>query len=123
MEKTKLIRIALIIVISIFLSGNIFLSWRYFAVNRQLKIADAKIDKQIKNDKVLIFANLFVDKVLLGQETVSFEDRLKLENAVRDINNEIIFAQWQKFVDSKSDQETQQSVGELFKAILDKLKY
>lgn len=119
------IKITIVLLAVLLLCGNIFFIWQYFFLSRELILAESKINKQIKDQKILYFANLFIDKVLLGENVVTFEDRLKLENAVRDINDQEIFNKWQDFTNSNTDKETQKSVGVLLKDIFKKidLKY
>jgi len=91
------------------------------------KIHENEINQQIKaqqiNEKVLVFTKLFVQKVLQGQDGISFEDRLQLENAVRDLNDQSIFNQWQKFTKSQNNTEAQQTAGSLFDLLLDKISF
>jgi hypothetical protein len=100
----------------------IFMSVQYILSQLQLKDAVGQISVQKADRKTLIFAKLFVDKFLLAQGTVGFEDRLKLENAVRDINDPAIFKQWQKFTDSTDDREAQTAAGDLFNLLFNRLE-
>lgn len=67
----------------------------------QAKNSQATQQKQV-NQKVLDFRNMFTEKVLLSDKEVDFETRLSLETAVRDLNDQEIFAQWQAFVNSQT---------------------
>lgn len=49
------------------------------------------------------------------------ETRLRLENAVRDLNNEQILAQWQKFTTSKTETEAQTQVKNLLELLVNKI--
>lgn len=49
------------------------------------------------NMKVLAFRDMFSEKILLATSDVDFDTRLELETAVRNLRNNEIFAQWQKF--------------------------
>lgn len=89
----------------------------------KLKTADKIIKDQQVNVKIVTFTQLFIDKVLSGQTEVSFEDRLQLENAVRDINDQEIFDQWQKFVKSGINEEGQQNLTVLLKLLVTKISY
>lgn len=113
-------KIIIIFVIVILILGNIFFGVFYFLQNSELKQIKKQLSAQQTNQKIIVFAKLFVDKVLLGRGTVSFDDRLKLENAVRDINDKEIFSRWQEFTDSKNDQDAQKAVGNLFKVLFTK---
>lgn len=99
----QLTRNILIIALILSLGFNVYL----FSVLFMLKINQGEIGKSLKgfetNEKKVAFAKLFVEKVFLGKGDVSFEDRLLMENAVREINNKEILNQWQRFVDSNSE--------------------
>jgi len=54
------------------------------------------------NQKVLAFRNMFTEKVLLSNKEIDFDTRLSLETAVRALNDQEVFAQWQKFTNSQT---------------------
>ena len=120
MEKKKIILIA---VISVFVAGNIILGVQYFLIYRQ----NQKLQKEVKakqlNAKIVNFSQLFIRDVLKTQNEISFEKRLKLENAVRDLGDEEILAQWEKFTSSKSEAEAQDEVKNLLDLLVSKLSY
>jgi len=118
MQKTKLF---IIIVVIIFIAGSIYLATMCFLSGTELARIRQQLKAQETNEKVLLFAQLFVDKILLSDGTVNFEDRLKLENAVRDINDKEIFSEWEKFTKSQNDRESQSAVGNLFKFLLSEI--
>lgn len=119
----KKINFLVLIFILILLAGNVYLGIQCFLYKSDLDKIQKNIIAQQINEKNLSFAKLLVEKILQGGSVVSFEDRLKLENAVRDLNDQEIFSQWQKFTNSKSDQETQQTIGVLFNSLLNKISY
>lgn len=118
MQKSKFLVLILILLL---LSGNVYLGVQSFLYKSELNQLKKDVVAHEINEKDLFFAKLLVEKILLGGVEVSFEDRLRLENAVRDINDPEIFSQWQKFTNSKSDAETQQSIGGLFSLLLNKI--
>lgn len=118
MSKTRLLVIALIAVL---LAGNIFLGIEYFTRQTELRQTQALLETRSTNDKVIKFTKLFVNKVLKAQSEVDFETRLRLENAVRDLNNEEILTQWQKFTDSKTEAEAQIQVKNLLEMLVNKI--
>jgi hypothetical protein len=111
-----------LIIILILLIGNIFFSYKYFALQKELETTKADIKTQQINEKTLDFTKLFIEKVLKAETEVDFETRLKLENAVRNLNDEQIFSQWQKFTESKTEAEAQIEVKNLLKMLIDKIK-
>lgn len=118
MDKKRLV---LIIVISLLIAGNIFLGVQLFLCKSELNRANQSLYTRQINEKTLAFSKLFVEKVLGGGVEVDFEDRLQLENAIREINDQEIFDQWQKFVKSQSDYQAQEEVAKLFTMLLNKI--
>jgi len=116
-------KIKLVIIITIFLlaTAAIGLSVESFLLAKELNSVKTSLKVQETNVKAVIFAKLFVDKVLLQTGTISFEDRLQLENSVRDINDPQVFTEWQKLTASKGDAETQQIVGNIIKLLINKI--
>jgi hypothetical protein len=118
MEKTKFLAIIIILLLVALAGVSALCVWYKIDLNnaKQIKV-------QQVNEKAMFLAKLFVEKVLQGEAEVNFEDRLKLENAVRDLNDQEIFDQWQKIVNSQSAQETQQNVGTFLNLLLTKISY
>lgn len=114
MQKTKLVAIIIVLLVA----GNILFTAMYFLNRAELLRLQEQLKVQQTNEKSLFFAKLFIDKVLLSAGTVNFEDRLKLENAVRDINDPKIFAKWEEFTNSQNDRESQIAVGNLLKLLI-----
>lgn len=112
------IKILIIILFSALIISNIFFAYKYF---RNQQVIEATIQKQQVNSNVLSFTKLFLEKVLRGSSTVSFDDRLLLENAVRDLNDKQIFDSWQTFTKAKEATEVQQAFYTLFAQLLQKI--
>lgn len=103
-------------------AGNIILGAQYFTLQKELKKTQAEIRVSRKNDKVFAFTRLFVEKVLKADGEVSFEDRLALENAVRDTNDQEIIDQWKKFTGSSDEKEAQGEVKNLLGLLVEEIK-
>ena len=116
-------RLILVIVISLLIAGNIYFVVQLFLCKGELNRANEFLYTKQINEKTLAFSKLFVDKVLKGGSEIDFEDRLKLENSVREINDQEIFDQWQKFVKGGTDQEDQQNLTKLLKLLVIKIYY
>ena len=69
------------------------------------------------NLKILSFTNLFIENVLMSKKDVDFETRLMLETAVRNIGDEEVTGQWQKFTTASNGE----SAGDEAKLLLDLL--
>ena len=111
------------LVIVILLAAAIALIGQNYVVRQNLAIAENTIESYQYNEKILSFSKLFVTKVLKTEGDVSFEDRLKLENAIRDINDKAIFDQWQEFVNSESQIQAQIAVKDLLELLITKIQY
>jgi len=111
-----------LIIILILLAGNIFLGVKYFSVQKELRQTQTALQTQTTNEKVLEFSKLFIKEVLKAETEVNFDTRLKLETAVRNLGDEEILNQWQKFVDSKTEAGAQTEVKNLLELLLNKIK-
>ncbi len=112
----------ILILALILLAGNVFLGAKYFSVVKELRQTQAALQTQTTNEKVLEFTKLFIEKVLKVETEVDFETRLKLENAVRNLDDEEILVQWQKFTESKNEADAQEEVKNLLEMLAGKIK-
>ncbi len=113
----------IIITAAILLLGNIIFGVGYFAEKIEIQKLQKDLKTQQLNVKVINFSNLFIEKVLKAKTEVSFEDRLKLENAVRDLEDPAILSLWEKFTESKTQDEAQEAVKNLLDALVKKISY
>lgn len=98
----------------------------YFALqailtSRELADARSQIATDNSDKKILGFSRMFIDDVLNSGKEVDFDTRLKLENAVRDIKDSDILAQWNKFVNSTSEAQAQIEVKNLLALLMEKM--
>lgn len=115
-------KITLAVLVLLIISNVVFVGMAvYYKI--QAGQAKQKILVQQINAKNLSFAKLFVDNFLSGEKEISFDQRLKLENAVRDVNDQGIFTAWQNFTKSANQQEAQLNLGILLKTIIEKISY
>lgn len=63
--------------------------------------------------RILNFVSLFTETVLLAENEIDFETRLKLETSVRNLGNEQILEQWQKFVNSQDKDDAKRQAKQL----------
>jgi|SRR3989338_5570594 len=115
-------RIAIIIVITMLVLGNVFFAFNYFPVSRELQAIKSSQSKAKVNEKVINFTSLFIKKVLQANTEVDFETRLSLENAVRELKDEEIMTEWTNFVGSSTETEAQNSVKKLLGILIDKIQ-
>mgnify|MGYP001573327214 FL=1 len=112
----------LIIFILVLLACDIFFGFEYFSLQKDLSRAKADLGTQKTNEKIVDFTKLFISDVLKAEKEVDFETRLKLETAVRNLNDEEILNQWQKFIDSKTELEAQKEVKNLLEILVNKIR-
>jgi len=118
LDKTRLVTNILLIVL---VSGNIFFGIQYSA-NIKLQ-ADSEKQETSNSIQVSRFLKLFVDVVLNNEagKTISYEDRLKLENDIRQIKDTDLTNQWDAFVASKDAKAGQENAVKLMKLLTNKL--
>ena len=109
----------LFIIILLVASG--FLAYQYIAERNKLIAAEKTIALQNLNSGIVEFMKLFSEKVLNTQGEISFEDRLNLENSVRNLNDQDILNQWGKFVNSNDQTEAQNNVKNLLQLLINKI--
>lgn len=114
-------RLGWYLVVGFLIALCIFLGWKYWMSAQELKSWKVQTVVEHHNDKVLDFTRMFVKQVLKSDTEVNFDTRLKLENAVRDIKDEKILAQWQAFVNSPDEAQAQRNVKELLDVLVDKV--
>lgn len=105
-----------IIILGIFACGALVggtLLWaRYADTQSELARVSAELTRYTTNEKILTFGKMFSEKVLKAGE-VSFDDRVKLENAALEIGNAEVLGAWKRFVESKTEIEAQANVKDL----------
>ncbi|MFA6520614.1 MAG: hypothetical protein WCT44_03350 [Candidatus Paceibacterota bacterium] len=111
-----------LIIFGVLLVGNVFFALNYFTTKAELQEIQSTTTKAVLNEKVVNFASMFIKQVLQADKEVDFETRLSLENAVRDLKDEQIMAEWQKFVGSKTEAEAQNSVKRLLGILIGKIQ-
>ena len=117
MEKTRLVSNLLLLIL---LAGNLFFSIQYiYSIKAdQVPVVDKGAQEvlQIKNSN---FLKLFINKVVKANGTVSYEDRVQLENDVRQIHNPALTTQWELFVGSKDPAKAEQAATDLMLILAD----
>jgi len=110
------------VIIFLLVLGNVFFGYSYFRTYKELQTVKSVGANVESNKKVANFALLFIKKVLQADKEVDFETRLSLENAVRELNDEEIMAEWQKFTGSKTEADAQNSVKRLLELLITKIQ-
>ena len=121
-KQISLKKIVVIVITLILLAANFFWAIKCSSLKTELKEVKQKVESQQINEKTLDFTNLFIEKVLKAEEEIDFETRLQLENAVRVLEDEQILNQWNKFVESKDEEEAQDEVKDLLEMLIKKIE-
>lgn len=119
-DKKNIILAAIILVIAI---AVIFLGAEYFLQGRKIRELQKEVNIKQTNIKVKNFLDAFIKKVLKAENEVSFEDRLKLENSIRDLNDKEILTLWERFIRAQTSDQVQQSVKNLLEGLVNKILY
>ena len=118
-NKTKIVSVIVLVLIA----GNVFFGAEYFLAHRQIQALQRDLKVQRTNAKIVEFLNLFTSMVLKNNSEVSFDDRLKLENAVRNFGDKSILDQWEKFTSSQTEAQAQKEVTNLLDLLIKKIVY
>jgi len=121
-KSISIVEIFWIVLVVILIVGNIIFISKYLGFKKQFQEEQSRIEVQKLNGEILQFTQLFVEKVLDTNTEVDFETRLKLENAVRNLDDQEILAQWNEFVESQTESEAQENVKNLLKTLIAKIK-
>ena len=117
LDKTRLLSNFLLIIL---VAGNIFFSIQYIAnMQQQAAIQTDNTVTRIQASKLL---KLFVAVVLNTEgKTISYNDRVALEDDVLQMRDIEVTREWNKFVESSSAVVAQQNAVTLMKTLTDKL--
>ena len=110
------------VVIVLLIAGNLYTLSRVLSLQKDLVATQAIANERTVNDKILSFDRLFIQKVLNAKGEVSFEDRLQLENTVRDLNDPEILTAWNSFVNAKTQVAAQDAVRLLLSILAGKIQ-
>ncbi len=117
LERTRMISNVLMLVL---LAGNLYFSAQYIYNLRNEKAPTVDEGaREITRIKNANFLKLFIDKVIKSNGTVSYEDRVQLENDVRQIRNPALAAQWELFVGSKDPKKAEVAASDLMLMLAD----
>lgn len=116
--NTKLL-LAACLVIS--LAANVFLGISYLKDQKEIENDKNVIATDVINKKIVNFNRLVIEKVLKAGGEVSFDDRLQLENGVRDTKDEELLAQWNNFTAAKDEPAAQQEMKNLLGLLAQKI--
>jgi len=119
LDKSRLVSNILMLVL---VAGNIFFSIQYTeGIKQQADLAATAVDNSGTRIQAARFMKEFVDIVLNTTGQISLDDRVKLENDVRQIGDSTITTQWMSFVNSKTAKEAQGNAVKLMSMVTNKM--
>ena len=117
LDKTRLLSNFLLILL---VAGNIFFSIQYTENLKQQNAAET--DNAVVRIQASKLLKLFVDVVLNTEnKQITYEDRVALENDVRQMKDVEVIKQWDAFVASKDPKTAQQKAITFMKLLTNKL--
>ncbi len=102
--------------------GNVYVYTMYRDTRAELKTMQSKQVAEKVNEGVLNFTGLFIEKVLKAEGEIDFETRLKLESAVRALNDDAVLTAWQRFTNSATEKDAQDAVKNLLGILVSKVQ-
>ncbi len=111
------------VLITVLVMATVFVYTQYREVARELVAVQDKGVAVETNRKVLDFAKMFIDDVLKSDGEIDFDTRLKLESAVRSLEDKTIFDAWQRFTGSSTERQAQDAVKDLLSVLVAKIQY
>jgi hypothetical protein len=116
LEKTRLVSNILLVVL---LAGNLFFSIQYIENTRQTEVAQDT--QSITRLQISRFLKSFIDLVLSTQGTITYDDRVKLENDIRQIHDADLTKAWDTFIASKNGDQAQANAIKLMSLLTNKM--
>jgi hypothetical protein len=118
-SKRKTLILTIIIILLLF--GTVYFGTSAYFLKQRIDIVEKQLNSQGTNGKIVSFLSLFIEKVLENNSEVSFEDRLQLENSVRDLNDSEVLTVWQNFTQAQTSDDVQKYCKELLDILVSKI--
>lgn len=119
LDKARLVSNVLMVIL---VMGNIFFSIQYISNIQQQANRDTQEEaKSTERLQTARFLKLFIDTVLNTKEAISFENRVKLENDIRQLGDSNLTKQWDLFVGSKDPKTAQEAAVKLMSMLGSKM--
>ena len=113
--KNKILIIALIASLLV----NIFLGVSYFQ-DKSVQIESDQLSSE-QREKISEFTKLFFTKIVVTGGKISFEDRAKIEEDLKNLNDSAISEKWNNFISSDSGGKAQGAVTDMMIFLADRL--
>lgn len=112
-------KIIFIFLATLMLVSLVLNAWLFYQLNIALKVYNS----QQFDAKVLSFAGMFVEDVLMASKEIDFDTRLSLETAVRGLNDQSVFNQWQRFTKATTKEDSSNEAKLLLDLLIRKIKH
>ncbi len=119
MSKKKL---GAFLVIAALAVSDLFFASRLVQSQKEIEGLRSGLEAAETERSIVEFNRLFVEKVLCAEGEVGFEARLDLENKVRNLGDQEVLDQWNKFVNAKTEAEAQAEVKALLGLLSEKME-
>ena len=116
LEKTRLFSNILLIIL---LAGNLYFGIQYIMGLQQTAVTED--NQAVTKMQISRFLKSFIDTVLSTQGTISYEDRVKLENDMIQIRDADLLTSLKNFIGSKNDKTAQDNAIKLMSMLTSKM--
>lgn len=119
LDRSRIVANTLMILL---VAMNIYFSIQYSAeVRENASRQQEEQNRSAERIQQAKFIKLFVDNVLGTSGVISFDDRVKLESDIRNLNDAKALDMWNNFVNSADSVEAQQNAVELMSYLSSKM--
>jgi hypothetical protein len=115
MKQNKILIIVLIasIIINVILGLNYLQSKNSKNANNQVAFEN--------REKIAELNKIFINKVVATGGKISFEDRAKIEETIKSLNDQTISEKWSKFIASENGGKAQENVLDILVTLTEKM--
>jgi len=121
MDSSQSNTVAYYFLIVILLLSNVYFFAIYRSAKKNAGLITVSEETFREGKRALKFMDLMVNLLLSGK-VVSDDERIRLENAVRDIGDEVILAKWKAFTESDTEAMAQKKLLDLLMALIEKVE-
>ena len=100
----------------------VFGVFQYFVLQAKIDALNIELEKKETNEQILSFTQIVIEDVLQSSRDITLDERLRLENSVRDIGDDEIFDAWEAFTGSVTELEAQNNMAVLLNTLIDKIQ-
>jgi len=118
-DKSRLLPNILLIVLVVM---NLFFVVQYIRNDQeQSRLLTEQAEKMENNIKAARFLKFFIDSTLSTKGVISYDDRVKLEADIRELNDPEVLAAWTNLIASQDSESAQKSVVSFLSMLANKM--